>query len=189
MASRQRRVTGPGAAVLAVVGLALGGTLAAHAQDRPETNPLAGDAAAIRQGQNIYRGRCAVCHGIDAKGYRGSDLTTGDWVHGGSDAQICQDHPLRRAGHRDAGQSEPVRGRGLDAGRLPADAERAGRTGGGARRRDAGRAAVLGRRRGELRPLPHGGRHAAAGSGRSCRASAPRARRRRSSARFGGPAR
>ncbi len=90
MASRQRRVTGPGAAVLAVVGLALGGTLAAHAQDRPETNPLAGDAAAIRQGQNIYRGRCAVCHGIDAKGFRGSDLTTGDWVHGGSDAQIAK---------------------------------------------------------------------------------------------------
>jgi putative heme-binding domain-containing protein len=29
-----------------------------------------------------------VCHGIDAKGYRGSDLTSGDWVHGGSDAQI-----------------------------------------------------------------------------------------------------
>lgn len=52
------------------------------------TNPLAGDPKAIDAGKNIYRGRCAVCHGIDAKGYRGSDLTTGDWVHGGSDAQI-----------------------------------------------------------------------------------------------------
>jgi len=56
---------------------------------QPEkTNPLAGDAAAVTAGKNIYRGRCAVCHGLDAKGYRGSDLTTGDWVHGGSDAQI-----------------------------------------------------------------------------------------------------
>ncbi len=54
------------------------------------TNPLQGNPTALRQGQNIYRGRCAVCHGIDAKGYRGSDLTTGDWVHGGSDAQIFQ---------------------------------------------------------------------------------------------------
>jgi cytochrome c oxidase cbb3-type subunit III len=52
------------------------------------TNPLAGDASAINGGKNIYRGRCGVCHGIDAKGYRGSDLTTGDWVHGGGDVQI-----------------------------------------------------------------------------------------------------
>ena len=54
----------------------------------PATNPLAGDANAINGGKNIFRGRCGVCHGIDAKGYRGSDLTHGDWVHGGSDAQI-----------------------------------------------------------------------------------------------------
>jgi len=64
----------------------------ARAQDaeKPRTNPLQGNPTALKQGQNIYRGRCAVCHGIDAKGYRGSDLTTGDWVHGGSDAQIFQ---------------------------------------------------------------------------------------------------
>ena len=62
------------------------GAAAPRAQD--ERNPLADDAAAIGKGKNIYRGRCGVCHGIDAKGYRGSDLTTGDWVHGGSDAQI-----------------------------------------------------------------------------------------------------
>ena len=106
MASRPRLGTAPGAAVLVVVCLALlGADRGAGPRIVPTTNPLAGDAAAIRQGQNIYRGRCAVCHGIDAKGYRGSDLTTGDWVHGGSDAQICQDHPHRRAGHRDAGQS------------------------------------------------------------------------------------
>jgi putative heme-binding domain-containing protein len=59
------------------------------AQPPPDAvNPLAGDPAAINQGKNIYRGRCGVCHGIDARGYRGSDLTTGDWVHGGTDAQI-----------------------------------------------------------------------------------------------------
>jgi len=91
MASRQPRGRAPGA-VLAVVSLVLTGTLLAVAQEkeRPAVNPLAGDATAIRQGQNIYRGRCGVCHGIDAKGYRGSDLTTGDWVHGGSDAQIAK---------------------------------------------------------------------------------------------------
>jgi putative heme-binding domain-containing protein len=53
-----------------------------------QTNPLQGNPTALKQGQNIYRGRCAVCHGIDAKGFRGSDLTTGDWVHGGTDPQV-----------------------------------------------------------------------------------------------------
>ena len=53
-----------------------------------QSNPLEGDAKAVEQGRNVYRGRCAVCHGIDAKGYRGTDLTTGDWLHGGSDVQL-----------------------------------------------------------------------------------------------------
>ena len=68
----------------------LAGRAPAFAQPTTDktTNPLAGDAKAIDAGKNIYRGRCGVCHGIDAKGYRGSDLTTGDWVHGGGDAQI-----------------------------------------------------------------------------------------------------
>lgn len=72
-----------GALVVAVNGLATW----AGAQPA-QTNPRAGDPEAITAGRNIYRGRCAVCHGIDAKGYRGSDLTSGDWVHGGSDGQI-----------------------------------------------------------------------------------------------------
>lgn len=62
--------------------------MASLSAQRPETNPRAGDAVAIDAGKNIYRGRCGVCHGIDAKGYRGSDLTSGDWVHGGSDAEL-----------------------------------------------------------------------------------------------------
>ena len=78
------------AAALAMAGLAALAPDGLQAQDAgaARTNPLQGNPTAIKQGQNIYRGRCAVCHGIDAKGYRGSDLTTGDWVHGGSDAQI-----------------------------------------------------------------------------------------------------
>ncbi len=78
---------------LCVIGLLTGwvpATAAAQDTDKPRANPLQGNTTALKQGQNIYRGRCAVCHGIDAKGYRGSDLTTGDWVHGGSDAQLFQ---------------------------------------------------------------------------------------------------
>lgn len=75
-------------AAAAVWGLLMAASAGPQAQAPADTNPLAGNATAITQGRNIYRGRCGVCHGIDAKGYRGSDLTTGDWVHGGSDAQV-----------------------------------------------------------------------------------------------------
>ena len=84
---------------------------AAQTREFPAVNPLVGDAAAIRQGQNMYRGQCAVCHGIDAKGYRGSDLTTGDWVHGGADAQIAKTIAegvpgTEMPGHRDLSDDE-----------------------------------------------------------------------------------
>jgi putative heme-binding domain-containing protein len=84
-AGRVRLAVGIG--VLALVPLA-GVAVQAQEREQPRDNPLQGNATAIKQGQNIYRGRCGVCHGIDAKGYRGSDLTTGDWVHGGTDPQI-----------------------------------------------------------------------------------------------------
>lgn len=66
--------------------------LPAHAQVAREgeerTNPRANDAKAIEEGKYLFRGRCAVCHGMDAKGYRGTDLTSGEWVHGGTDGQL-----------------------------------------------------------------------------------------------------
>ena len=68
--------------------LAIAATAAAQTEAAPKTNPLAGDPKGIQGGRNIFRGRCAVCHGIDAKGYRGTDLTTGEWAHGGSDADL-----------------------------------------------------------------------------------------------------
>lgn len=61
--------------------------LGAAAQEK-QTNPFIGDQKAIDQGRAVYRGRCAACHGMDAKGYRGPDLTTGEWIHGGSDVQL-----------------------------------------------------------------------------------------------------
>ena len=76
------------ASVVVAVWGALGITLAAQPRTTRTTNPLASDAKAIERGRINFRGRCAVCHGIDAKGYRGSDLTTGEWVHGGSDVQL-----------------------------------------------------------------------------------------------------
>jgi putative heme-binding domain-containing protein len=38
-------------------------------------NPHLGNAESIRAGMALYRIRCADCHGMDATGYRGPDLT------------------------------------------------------------------------------------------------------------------
>jgi putative heme-binding domain-containing protein len=51
------------------------------AQNPPAANPAAknphlGNPQSIRSGMALYRIRCADCHGLDARGYRGPDLTT-----------------------------------------------------------------------------------------------------------------
>src|SRR5437899_12694006 len=51
-----------------------------QAQDTPAKNPAAnnphlGNPQSIRSGMALYRTRCADCHGLDAGGHRGPDLT------------------------------------------------------------------------------------------------------------------
>jgi cytochrome c oxidase cbb3-type subunit III len=57
------------------------------AQARETKNPLEGDREAIRNGGAMFRTRCAGCHGPDARGDRGPDLT-GLWASGASDDRI-----------------------------------------------------------------------------------------------------
>ena len=52
-------------------------------------NPYEGDPAARRAGAALYATRCAKCHGADAKGISGPDLTA-LWVVGTSEARIFQ---------------------------------------------------------------------------------------------------
>ena len=52
-------------------------------------NPLEGDPNAIRTGTARFQSGCAECHGIDAKGVFGPDLTT-LWAEGSSDDRIFQ---------------------------------------------------------------------------------------------------
>jgi putative heme-binding domain-containing protein len=58
--------------------LAAGGLVLAQeppAANPAKNNPYLGNREAIRSGMAMYRVRCADCHGLDAKGYRGPDLT------------------------------------------------------------------------------------------------------------------
>jgi putative heme-binding domain-containing protein len=52
-----------------------------------EKNPLDGDAEAIRAGMGQFRSRCADCHGMDATGVRGPDITQ-VWASGRSDGGL-----------------------------------------------------------------------------------------------------
>ena len=73
--------------VSVVAGLCFVGSIAIAAQDPPAKNPLEGNAAAIRTGMGLYRGRCADCHGMDARGVRAPDITQ-VWVSGRTDAGL-----------------------------------------------------------------------------------------------------
>ena len=74
--------------LLAVVAIA-----GASAQDRtrpeprPAKNPVEGNPQAISNGGAMFRTRCAGCHGPDARGYLGPDLT-GVWSRGNTDDRI-----------------------------------------------------------------------------------------------------
>ena len=60
---------------------------AAGAAARPTMNPLEGNRDAIQNGGAMFRNRCAGCHGPDARGYLGPDLT-GLWASGWTDDRI-----------------------------------------------------------------------------------------------------
>ena len=52
-------------------------------------SPPAGDPTAIRAGASLFRERCADCHGADAKGVSGPDLTR-LWTRSDSDQRVFQ---------------------------------------------------------------------------------------------------
>ena len=79
----------PGLRLLALAGVVCFPVAQTYAQKKD--NPLAGDAAAIKEGASLFRADCSPCHGLNARGGgRGPDLTSGLWTHGGSDAAIFQ---------------------------------------------------------------------------------------------------
>ena len=77
---------------LAILCVAGSGPLAAQtppaAIPQPSAkNPVEGNADAIRYGMGLFRSRCADCHGMDARGVRGPDITQ-VWASGRTDAGL-----------------------------------------------------------------------------------------------------
>ena len=79
----------------------------ARAQARVTKNPLDGNRDAIRNGGAMFRTRCAGCHGPDARGYVGPDLT-GLWASGVADDRIFETVRRGVAG-TDMPAADPVR--------------------------------------------------------------------------------
>jgi putative heme-binding domain-containing protein len=52
------------------------------------SNPFAGNADAIKEGTDMYRGYCTGCHGGLGHGGKCPDITDDIWIHGGSDAEV-----------------------------------------------------------------------------------------------------
>jgi len=73
------------AGALALAFLLLG---AARAEDELK-NPFAGDAAAAVEGKRLFlKAGCYACHGHEAEGAVGPDLTDDEWIYKPTDAMI-----------------------------------------------------------------------------------------------------
>jgi cbb3-type cytochrome c oxidase subunit III len=53
-------------------------------------NPFAGNGDAAGEGGRIFIDKCAECHGGDATGASGPDLTDKEWIYGNSDAAVYE---------------------------------------------------------------------------------------------------
>ncbi len=59
-----------------------------HSGDEP-TNPFAGDAAAAVEGKRLFiKTGCYSCHGHEAEGAVGPDLTDDEWIYKPTDSMI-----------------------------------------------------------------------------------------------------
>jgi putative heme-binding domain-containing protein len=54
----------------------------------PNPVPKGNADAVVQQGKALFQIHCSYCHGANGEGGRGADLTTGQYRHGGSDANL-----------------------------------------------------------------------------------------------------
>src|ERR1700687_4469347 len=74
---------------VAIGAMAVAAAAVTVAQDRTIGDRRSGDPAAVRAGTALFRERCAECHGADAKGVAGHDLTR-LWTSGATDERVFQ---------------------------------------------------------------------------------------------------
>ncbi len=74
--------------VLALLAASVTALGAAARQTAENAKPNLDDPKVIDQGKHLFRRSCAACHGMDARGYRGSDLTSSPFLQTASDAQM-----------------------------------------------------------------------------------------------------
>ena len=74
---------------MALISAALAAPGVTVAQDRAPGTSRDADQAAVRTGGALFRERCAECHGSDAKGVTGHDLTR-LWTSGATDDRVFQ---------------------------------------------------------------------------------------------------
>ena len=60
---------------LVIATLAGGATVPAQSKDQPSKNPFQPTPEALQEGMAAFRANCAYCHGLNARGMRGPDLT------------------------------------------------------------------------------------------------------------------
>ncbi len=59
-----------------------------HKKYESVKNPVPLTEQSVRAGRAVFERLCVACHGKDAKGGIGPDLTNEQWIHGGSDGEI-----------------------------------------------------------------------------------------------------
>ena len=72
---------------LSLVAGLMGLPAAAQHADDVERNPFT-SSSDVEAGGRLYRSHCAVCHGIEGEGGRGTNLTAGMFRHGGTDRDL-----------------------------------------------------------------------------------------------------
>jgi cytochrome c oxidase cbb3-type subunit III len=79
---------------IVLIGACVAFVRAAHAQDTPQTRPPQTSPindASLAEGRQIFEGRCAACHGLDARGgERAPDIATRPVVQQRTDAKLYE---------------------------------------------------------------------------------------------------
>jgi len=93
--------------LVSAAGLQAGTTPAGSAPAGKDVkNPFDGKPEAIKEGEKVFDAKCADCHGGDAMGQSGPDLTDDKWIYGGSDAEVFETVTNGRKGGMPSWRSE-----------------------------------------------------------------------------------